>query len=88
MGGEAFGDVETAFRRFLADAARLPDEGRAVRRALYRELLLISGVEYARWLQTHHRDISTIKSVGGRFIHVDDAQSLIAVLEQVIGQDA
>ena len=83
LGAEVYGSIETAFRQYLADAARLPDGGKSFRRELYGELMLIHASDaYDSWVKTSRCNSETIRAVGGRFIMPEKVQSLMAVLDE------
>lgn len=89
MGADIYGNIGTAFRQFLDDAARLPDGGAATRRKLYGELLLIlDSDDYDRWVKLNRTNVETIKAVGGRFIMPKDVKPLIAILDENFDLDA
>ena len=89
MGDEVYGTIQNAFRQLLADAARLPDAGRSLRRTLYGELMLIlDNPEYAEWVQLGLCDVETGNAVGGRFISPEQVGSLIAILDEGFAPDA
>ena len=88
MGDEVYGNIEGAFRQFVADAGRLPDGGTGLRRELYGELMLIHGDDaYDRWVKMNRTNVETIRAVGGRFILPEQVQSLMAVLDQSFDPD-
>lgn len=89
MGDEVYGNIEGAFRQFLNDAASFPDEGKSVRRALYRELMLIlANDDYDRWIKLNRTNVETIRTIGGRFIIPDQVQPLMAILDESFVPDA
>jgi hypothetical protein len=89
MADEVYGNIETAFRQFLTDAARLPNEGNSIRRELYGELMLILDSDaYNRWLKHNRTNIGTIKAVGGRFILPEQVRPLMAILDESFAPDA
>jgi hypothetical protein len=78
-----YGNLEFAFRQFIADLLRMPDKGVDIRRELYGELmLLLDNVAYDRWVNVHRTDPDTIEAVGGRFIFPDEIRPLIAILDE------
>ena len=83
MGVAVYGTIGSAFREFLNDAARLPDQGKGIRRALYGELMLIhDNRAYHEWVQFGLYDRDTGKAVGGRFILEGEVASLMAILDE------
>ncbi len=83
MGDEVYGNIGSAFREFLNDAARLPDHGKSIRRALYGELMLIhDNRANGEWVQFGLYDRDTGKAVGGRFIRVEEVAPLMAILDE------
>ena len=89
MGDEVYGTIEGAFRQFLDDSSRLPDDGKSLRRELFGELMLIHRDDaYDRWVTTNRTDVETIRSVGGRLIMPEQVQSLMAILDQSFEPDA
>jgi hypothetical protein len=88
MGNDVYGNIDAAFRQFVADAARLPDGGRDVRRALLGEIMLITDNDaYGRWVNGNRTNPETIKTVGGRFIMPDQVKLLMAILDEKTGAD-
>jgi hypothetical protein len=89
MGDEVYGTIERAFREFLGDAARLPDQGRSIRRALYGELMLIrDNPAYGDWVQFGLYDRETGRSVGGRFIMPEQVAPLMGILDEKAQHDS
>lgn len=83
MGNEVYGTIGSAFREFLDDAARLPDQGISIRRALYGELMLIhDNGAYGEWVEFGLCDRDTVKAMGGRFIRAEEVAPLMAILDQ------
>jgi hypothetical protein len=83
LGDEVYGTIGCAFREFLNDAARLPDQGKSIRRTLHGELMLIhQNPAYGQLVQfgLYNRNIG--KAVGGRFISPEEVASLIAILNE------
>ncbi len=81
MGDEVYGTIGNAFRQFLDDAARLPDQGRSIRTALCGELLLIHhNPAYGDWVESGLYDRDTGTAVGGRFIGPEQVAGLMAIL--------
>lgn len=88
-GDEVYGTIACALREFLNDAARLPDQGRSIRRALYGELMLIhENPAYGEWVQCGLSDPDTGKAVGGRFIGPEEVAPLMAILDEQLQHDS
>jgi hypothetical protein len=88
LGDEVYGSIERAFRHYLDDASRLPDQGKIMRRDLYGELMLILESErYRDWLRTALTDSDTIRAVGGRFIMPEQVRPLLAILDEKFDAD-
>jgi len=78
-----YGNIDGAFRQFVADLVRMPDRGVDVRLEVYGELMLIlDNAAYVRWLNLCRTDPDTIDAVGGRFIFPDEIRPLIAILDE------
>ena len=89
MGDEVYGNIEAAFRQFLADADRLPDGGRSMRRELYGELMLIlDSDDYDRWVKLNRTNVETIRTIGGRFMMPGEVRPLLAILDENFDPDA
>jgi hypothetical protein len=89
LGGEVYGSIDDAFRQYVSDAARLPDQGRSTRRELYGELMLIlESDRYRDWLSSAQTNSETIRAVGGRFIMPQEIRSLLAILDKQDEPDA
>ena len=83
MADEAYGTIEVAFGTYLTDGSKLPDGGRAFRRSLSAELMLIlNNPEYVDWVQNSRADRRTVSAVGGRFISPDEVPRLMNVLNK------
>lgn len=83
MGDAVYGTIEAAFGAYLSDGSKLSDGGRAFRRSLSAELMLIlDNPQYAQWVQNSRADRITIKAVAGRFIWPDEVPRLIRVLNR------
>ena len=89
MGTDIYGNIEGAFRQFLADAARLPDGGTEFRRQLYAELMLtLDSEEYESWLKLNCSNVGAIRAIGGRFLFPEDLRPLLAILDETFTPDA
>jgi hypothetical protein len=89
MGPECYGTIENAFRGFLADAAKLPDNGESIRRAVYGELLLIcDSPQYIAWVESGFRDPEIIRLVGGRFVQPYEIGPLLRILDSDLKFDS
>jgi hypothetical protein len=89
MGPDVHGTIERAFRQFLDDAARTPDGGESLRRALYAELMIIlDSSDYDRWVKVNRTNVETIEVVGGRFILPEQVRPLMTILDESFEADA
>ena len=89
MGDEIYGTIDRAFRHYLADASRLPDAGKSLRRGLYSELMLIlDSTAYEDWVKLSRSNVEAVRAVGGRFIFPEDVRPLMAILDETFTPDA